>query len=138
MAQALILDSEAVYALANAGTRTVLANRSRAILKVAHEERALVRVPAPVLAEVCRGGRYDARVSWFLGHGGVVAVSLTPSTAARAGGLLARAKLGSAHAVDGFVVATALEFGSAIIAAGDPDDISLLAAGHPQIRVFAI
>jgi hypothetical protein len=57
MAEALILDSEAVNALANATERGVLAERARAILTVAYERGALVRVPAPVLAEVCRGPR---------------------------------------------------------------------------------
>lgn len=62
MAEALVLDSEAVNALAHATERAVLAERSRAILQVAHERRALVRVPAPVLAEVCRGSRFDAAI----------------------------------------------------------------------------
>ena len=44
MGQALILDSEAIHALAAAGTRGVLALRSRAILQVACEQRAFVRV----------------------------------------------------------------------------------------------
>ena len=74
----------------------------------------------------------------LLGQGGIVAVSLTASGAARAGGLLAWAKLSSSHAVDAFVVATALDFASAIIAAGDPKDISRLVEEYPQLRVFAI
>ena len=49
MAETLILDSEAVNALAHAAERGLLAERARAILAVAHEKRALVRVPAPVL-----------------------------------------------------------------------------------------
>ncbi len=62
MAGALILDAEALNALARASERSVLADRARAILQVAHEERALVRVPAPVLAEVCRGGPNTTRL----------------------------------------------------------------------------
>ena len=50
MAQALILDSEALNALANPGERGVLAVRTRAILQLARDESAIVRVPAPVLA----------------------------------------------------------------------------------------
>jgi hypothetical protein len=49
LAQALILDSEGVNALARAGARGARAHRARAILQVAYEERALVRVPAAVL-----------------------------------------------------------------------------------------
>ena len=63
MAEALILDSEAVNALARRSERRVLAERAAAILRLAHEKRALVRVPAAVLAEVCRGVRYDSAVN---------------------------------------------------------------------------
>ena len=41
MAEALILDAEALNALARASERSVLADRARAILQVAHEEGAL-------------------------------------------------------------------------------------------------
>jgi hypothetical protein len=138
LAQALILDAEAVNALARASERAVLSQRARAILRVAHDEQALVRVPAPVLAEVCRGGRIDAPVDRILNGRGINVLDLTRESAKRAGALLARAKLGSEHAVDAFVVASALGFSSAIIATGDPDDLSRLAAGHRQLRVFAI
>lgn len=138
MAQALILDAEAVNALARASERGVLAERARAILRVAHDEQALVRVPAPVLAEVCRGGRLDAPVDRILNGRGINVLPLTRESAKRAGALLSKACLGSKHAVDAFVVAIALEFSSAIVATGDPDDLSRLAAGHRQLRVFAI
>ena len=62
MAEALILDAEALNALAHSTERAVLAERSRAILQVAHERRALVRVPAPVLAEA----RFDGAVERVL------------------------------------------------------------------------
>lgn len=138
MAEALILDAEALNALARARQRPVLAERARAILHVARDEGAVVRVPAPVLAEVCRGGPIDAPVDWLLHGHGIVVVDLTASTARRAGALLARAKLGSSHAVDAFVVATALEFGSAVIATGDPDDLRRLSSGFRRLRIFAI
>ena len=138
MARALILDAEAVNALARASERPVLALRARAILQVAHDEGALVRIPAAVLAEVCRGGPTDAPVHRLLLGRGLVVVDLTAATAPTAGALLASAKLGSAHAVDAFVVATALEFGSAVIATGDPDDVGRLCSGFRQISVFQI
>jgi hypothetical protein len=72
VAEALILDSEAIGALAFAGQRAVLAQRARA------------------------------------------------------------------HAVDAFVVATALAFDSAVIATHDPDDLARLAAGLAHVRIFAI
>jgi predicted nucleic acid-binding protein len=138
VAGALVLDAEAVNALARSSQRAALAERARAILHVAHEEGALVRVPAPVLAEVCRGGPFDAPVERLLNGRGIGVVPLTSSAARRAGALLARARLGSAHAVDAFVVATALELGPAVIATHDPDDMRRLSSGLAQVRIFAI
>jgi predicted nucleic acid-binding protein len=138
MAEALILDSEAVNALARATERGVLAERSRAILTTALERKALVRVPAPVLAEVCRGARFDAAVNRLLLGRGIAVHELTRATAQRAGEILARAKLSSVHAVDAFVVATATEYDSAVIATGDGDDIRRLASPYRSVRVFSI
>ena len=138
MAETLILDAEAVNALAHAGTRQVLRERARAILAVAHERRALVRVPAAVLAEVCRGPRYDSGVNRLLNARGVGVADLTRETAQRAGRLLARVKLSSAHAIDAFVVATALQSELAVIATGDPADIQRLASPFRQVRIFAL
>lgn len=138
MAETLILDSEAVNALARASQRGVLEDRARAIMAVAHERRALVRVPAPVLGEVCRGPRFDAAINRLLNDGGIVVLDLTRPIAQRAGALLAEARMSSANAVDAFVVATALEFERAVIASGDRTDIRRLAARHRSVRVFAI
>jgi predicted nucleic acid-binding protein len=138
VAEALILDSEAVNALAHASERSALAERSRAILQVAHERRALVRVPAAVLAEVCRGSRFDAAIERLLDGRGILVCDLTRRIAQRAGGLLAKTKLSSEHAVDAFVVATALEFDAAVIATGDPVEMRRLAASNRQLRVFPI
>jgi hypothetical protein len=138
LAEALILDSEALNALANPAQRGALALRARAIARVAHERGALVRVPSPILAEVCRGGRLDARINQFLSRDVVRVVELTRPIAQRAGSLLAAARMSSAHAVDAFVVATALEFELALIASGDLKDIKRLAADHPQVSVLAV
>src|SRR3954462_11738281 len=116
MAEALILDSEALNALAHAAEPGVLADRARAILKVAYDRRALVRVPAPVLAEVCRGVRYDSAINHLLNNPGVGVFELTRAIAQQAGHMLARLKLSSSHAIDAFVVATALQFETAVIA----------------------
>lgn len=138
MAQALILDSEAIHALAQPSARGALSMRARAILHVAYEQRAVVRVPAPVLAEVCRGSQRDAAIDRVLNGRGIGVVDLTALCARRAGALLERAKLDSAHAVDAFVVATAMQFASAVIATGDPRDLKRLAFGMRQISIFAI
>jgi predicted nucleic acid-binding protein len=138
MAEALILDAEALGALAFATQRSVLAQRARAILAMAYEKHALVRVPAPVLAEVCRGVPRDAAVMRILNGRGIEVVDLTGAMARTAGALLKKAKLGSAHAVDAFVVATALTYRSAVIATHDPDDLQLLASGHHGLTIFAV
>ncbi|HVU00882.1 MAG TPA: PIN domain-containing protein [Polyangiaceae bacterium] len=138
MAEALILDAEALNALAQPAARGVVASRASAILRLAFERRALIRVPAPVLAEVCRGVRYDAAVNRLLGNPGIVVAELTRPVAQRAGHLLARLKLSSAHAVDAFVVATALQFETAVIATGDPADIRRLAAPFRHVGVLAL
>lgn len=138
MAEALILDSEAVNALARPSERRVLAERASAVLRLAYQKRALVRVPSPVLAEVCRGSNHDAAINLLLNNPGVRVVELSRISAQRAGHMLAHLKLSSAHAVDAFVVATALEFDAAVIATGDPGDIGRLAAPFSQIGVFAL
>jgi hypothetical protein len=138
MAEALILDSEALSSLAHAGERGAAALRARAILAVAHERRALVRVPTAVLAEVCRGGPRDAAVDRVLHGRGIGLLDLTPTIARRAGALLGAAKLDSTSAVHAFVVATAIALGDAIIATGDPDDLGKLAVKQRSVSVWDI
>jgi hypothetical protein len=138
LVEALVLDSEAINALARSSVRGALAHRARAILQVAYDERALVRVPAPVLAEVCRGDARDGPVNLVLNGNGIGVVDLTARIARRAGALLARRKLSSEHAVDAFVVATALEFRSSVIGTGDVRDITRLSSGYAHLRVFGI
>jgi hypothetical protein len=138
MAEALILDSEAVNALARSSQRGVLEDRALAILSLAHERRALVRVPAPVLAEVCKGPRFDAAVNHLLNDRGISVLELTRKIAQQAGALLSEARMTSVNAVDAFVVASALEFAAALVATGDPKDIRRLAARHPSVSVFSI
>ena len=138
MAEALILAAEALNALARPSTRRALAERASAILRLAYERRALVRVPAPVLAEVCRGVRQDAAVDHLLRNPGVVVFDLNRAIARQAGHLLARLKLSSAHAVDAFVVATALQFDAAVIATGDPRGMRRLAAPFGNVGVLAL
>jgi len=138
LAEALILDSEALNALANPGARGSLALRARAIAQVAYERGALLRVPAPVLAEVCRGSRFDAAVNAVLNRGAIVVTDLTREISQRAGALLTRARMSSANAIDAFVVATALEFDTAVIASGDTANLSRLAAPYRQIALLRL
>jgi hypothetical protein len=138
MAEALILDAEAVNALAFMAERRVVAERASAVLRLAHEKRALVRVPAPILAEVSRGARADSAINHLLNNPGVQVFELTRVVAQRAGHILARLKLSSAHAIDALVVATAAQFDTAVIATGDPDDMRRLAAPFSNIGIFAL
>jgi hypothetical protein len=138
VAETLILDAEAVHALAFAHRRGALRDRVRAILTIAHERGALVRVPVPVLAEVCRDPRRDAAVDRILNGRGIGVSDLTRPIAQRAGRLLARVKLSSAHAIDAFVVALALQFEQPVIATGDPVDMQRLAAPFRQVRVLSL
>ncbi|HEY2404665.1 MAG TPA: PIN domain-containing protein [Polyangiaceae bacterium] len=138
MAEALILDAEALNALAQPHARQALASRAATVLHFAFDRRALVRVPAPVLAEVCRGTRFDSAVNHLLNNPGIRVFDLTRAVAQQAGHLLARAKLSSAHAVDAFVVATALQFDTSVIATGDPTDIRRLAAPFSRVGILAL
>jgi len=138
MAEALILDSEAVNALARSSQRGVLEDRALAILSLAHDRRALVRVPAPVLAEVRKGPRFDAAVNHLLNDRGITVLELTRKIAQQAGALLTEARMSSVNAVDAFVVASALEFAAALVATGDPKDIRRLATRPPSVSVFSI
>jgi predicted nucleic acid-binding protein len=134
----LILDAEALSAIAHAKARTTNALRAMAVLRVAWENDARVCVPSAVLAEVYRGGPRDAAVDHALTSRGVVVLDLNAAIARRAGALLARTKLGSAHAVGAFVVATALFLGGATIATHDPTDLERLVGNERGIRVWSI
>jgi len=138
VAEALILDSEALNALANPTKRGSLTLRARAIARVAYERGALLRVPAPVLAEVCRGPRLDAAVNQVLNREAIRVLDLTRPVAQRAGGLLAKARMSSDNAVDAFVVATALEFEVAVIATADAKDLARLSAPDDHVSLMQL
>lgn len=137
MAQVLILDSEALSALASAQQRETSAVRARAVLQIARDRSIPIRVPAAVLAEVCRGGARDAAVHRVLA-GGLTVIDLNRAIAEKAGALLHRLGLDSTHAVDAFVVATAAALGRSIIATHDPDDLRRLSAREPGVEILAI
>jgi predicted nucleic acid-binding protein len=138
MAETIILDSEALNALAFPAQRAALNARARAILAVAREKGALIRIPAPVLAEVCRGERSDAAVNRLMNSGAILVADLTRVIAQRAGQLLARHQLSSEHAVDAFVVATAAQYERAVIATSDPADLRRLAGSSRSIRILGL
>ncbi len=63
---------------------------------------------------------------------------VTRRVARVAGTLLGREGLDSCHAVDAFVVATAVRLGGGVIATHDPTDLARLAQAHPNVKVAAI
>lgn len=130
----LILDSEAVSALAAARERRVAARRAQAVLVEAFRRNSLVRIPAAVLSEVYRGARHDAGVDRVIGRGNRV-LSLDHRIGRIAGGLLGRDDLDSCHAVDASVVATAVRLGGAVVVTGDADDLKSLARDHRNVVV---
>jgi predicted nucleic acid-binding protein len=133
----LVLDSEAVSALAHARERGTAARRAQAALAEAARRTALVRIPSTVLAEVYRGTRRDAAVDRVVGRANRV-VPVDHRIARIAGGLLGRDGLDSCHAVDASVVATAIRLGGAAVLTGDPDDLRSLARAHRNVAIVPL
>jgi predicted nucleic acid-binding protein len=133
---ALVLDSEAVAALARGGDqeRTV-----RAALTAASEESADVVVPAAALAELYRGVAQDQAVDACLGaDGGIAVVATDRQLARRIGKILADARLGSEAHADASVVAVCAAAGGGLILTGDARKLTELSGGSPSIVVRAI
>lgn len=134
MARLLILDSEAVNALARPTQRGVLRLRAAVITDRARRDGAAIAVPLPVLTEVYRGDGTDVLVDRLLSS--VRELPLTRSVARLAGQL--RSSTGVGSAVDAMVAATAVRSGGAVIATGDPEDMLALTAVHPNVTVWAL
>jgi len=134
--RALVLDSGAVSLLARSPTRTDVAT-VLTYLQVALEKGLPVRVPAAVLAEQYRGQGHDQAIDAFLSRykDGVRIVNTDRDLARLVGNLLARSRRGSEDHVDATVVATAVRLGGGLIMTSDPDDITRLADGLPNIEV---
>jgi predicted nucleic acid-binding protein len=88
-----------------------------------------------VLAEVYRGTPADSMIDRLV-NGVATTVGLDLRTARTAGQLRAQARRGSA--VDAIVVATAVRLGGGVVATSDPDDLSALAADHPNVKVWSL
>ena len=133
----VVLDSEAVSALAAPRERAVAARRAQAVLSEAARRNGLVRIPSAVLTEVYRGSRRDAGVDRVVGRGNRV-VALDHRIARLAGALLGRDDLDSCHAVDASVIATAINLGGAVVVTGDTRDLEFLARDHHNVIVHAL
>ena len=135
---ALILDSEALSALARPRLAPRRHERVRAAMRSAQKRREPVRVPSATLVELYRGGGADEAVDLELGRGYARVVTTGIRIARLAGHLLGSAGAGSEMAVDALVVATAIRLGGGLILTHDPADLELLAADYPNVRIAPV
>ena len=133
MTRVLILDSEAVSALAE--KRKGMAER----LAAARETDHRVVIPTVVLAEVGTGSPTDAAIWHILGR--IPTVDLAQGVAMRAGSLRARAdsvrRKKRDLTVDAIVVATAVELAPSVVITADKPDLDLLVGGF-DVKVSAV
>lgn len=134
----LILDSEALSALARPRRSPQRHLQVRAALRSATRRGYAVRVPSAVLVELYRGSGLDEPIDQELRRGYARVVTTGLRIARIAGHLLSRTGRGSDVAIDALVVATTIRLGGGMILTHDPDDLDLLAADHPNVRVVAV
>ena len=134
----LVLDSDAVSALARPHQDLHRHQLVRAALRSAHQRNFPVRVPSAVLVELYRGGATDAAIDSVLARGFAQVVTTGARTARVAGHLLAATGAGSELAIDALVVATAIRFGGGVVVTHDPTDLTRLAVNHPNVAIAAI
>jgi predicted nucleic acid-binding protein len=135
---ALILDSEALSALARPRASPLRHQRVRAALRSAQKRREPVRVPSATLIELYRGQGADEAIDLELNRGYAKVITTGVRIARLAGDLLAGAGAGSEMAIDALVVATAIRLGGGLILTDDPADLERLSANYPNIRIAAI
>ena len=130
-----VLDSEAVSVIAQPSRRSASIKRAQAVLEVIERRGGFAVIPAPVIAEVRRGKRASA-IDHLLNR--LAVVDTDRDVASEAGDLLHRHRLGSAHAVDALVAATAKEIRPSIILTGDEKDLSRFCNGYHAVTVQAL
>jgi predicted nucleic acid-binding protein len=134
----LVLDSEAVSALARPHANPARHQLVRAAMRSAHSRNAPVRIPAAVLVELYRGRGIDEAIDVVLARGFAQVVTTGARMARIAGHLLAGAGADSTFAIDALVVATAVRFGGGMIVTHDPGDLRRLAASQPNVAIVEI
>jgi hypothetical protein len=111
----------------------------RALLRRSVERGGQVWCAAVTIAEVARGPARTARIHHVLGQrrgGQRIRVAHTDERfALLVGALLHEAGLGSAEMADAHVVAACAPAAVALVVTSDPDDIVMLAAHLPGVRV---
>lgn len=108
--------------------------KAEAVLKMADDAGAYTIIPAPVLAEVLRGGASDAGVNRAIKTADAV-VPTTAAAARTAGGRLASWTKKPMPTVDALIVATAEEHRATYIVTVDPDDLGTLVS-HAKLVVI--
>ena len=134
----LVLDTEALSALARPDADRLRHQRVRVALRSAHDRNFPVRVPTAVLVELYRGRGFDEPVDLVLARDFAQVVTTGARIARIAGHLLSAAHASSEMAIDALVVATAIRLGGGIVITHDPGDLTLLSAGHPHVAIAAI
>lgn len=124
----LILDAGAVIGWSRGDPKV------RTHVREALARRAMVLVPVVVLAETLRGGPRDAAVNRVLKTTGTVATE--PSTGRLAGRLLGGT--GGRNTVDALVAAEAAVAPGSVVLTSDPDDLTALLIGTPEVDVVRV
>lgn len=135
---ALILDSEALSALARPRMAPQRHQRVRAAMRSAQRRFEPIRVPSATLLELYRGAGADEAIDLELGRGYARVITTGVRIARLAGHLLASIGAGSEMAVDALVVATAIRLGGGIILTHDPSDLELLASEYSNVRIAPV
>jgi predicted nucleic acid-binding protein len=132
----LLLDSEAISCVAHGPAAR--RDHVRALIIEMRRRELSVATVAAVLAEVVRGRPRDAGVFSGLRRERVEVHPVDTRVGVRAGQLLGAAGLGSARAVDAFVVAVADLLGGAVIATVDKHDMERLGQYAKNVQVAEI
>jgi predicted nucleic acid-binding protein len=122
----LVLDSEALFALANTHVNKYRSEKVLSFYRVALEKGRPVVVPPLVVAELCRGQKYDPAILRAIYSFSLLVPDLDIDQAVEIGNLLGKAKKDSAHMVDAAVVCTASHGFASEIMTGDFHDIEEL------------
>lgn len=134
----LILDTEALSALARPRNAPQRHERIRAAMRSAERHNEPVRVPSAILVELYRGAGTDEAIDYVLGRGFARVVTTGVRIARIAGHLLAAAGRDSEQAIEALVVATAIRLGGGLVLTHDPGDLEILAADHPNVRIVPV
>lgn len=133
---ALVLDAEAVSALARGGPRE---RTVRAAVTAAFDTSTPVVVPAAALVALYRGGAQDQAVDACLGsEGGIAVIATDRPLARRIGKVLADAGRGPEDHAGASVVAVCALAGGGVILTGDPSIVTELCGNSPTIVVRGI